>query len=160
MKNIKLFIFGLIILFFSLVYTNEVSLYRITPSFLLPWVIYISMRLNYKVCMSYSFFFSLANELLNPQLLGFTSMLYVILSHFTNKYHESFNKDKFTTILFSLFLINFIFYSIHWIYFSFTSSDTLYLLQKTGINIVYSTLVSCMIIGLIYLADKVRINFS
>ena len=159
MKNIKFFILGLILLFISLTYTNEIALYRITPSLLLPWVVYISIHLEYRVCLSYSFFFSIANELLNPQLLGFTSILYVLLSHFTNRYHSSFNKDKYTTIVFSLFVINVIFYLIHWVYFSFTNEQPWYLFQKSMITVIYSTLVSCLIIFLIFLVDKLKIVF-
>ena len=159
MKNIKLFLIGLVLLFISLVYTNEISLYKIMPSLLLPWVVYISIHLEYRVCLSFAFFFSIANELLNPQLLGFTSILYVTLSHFIHKHHASFNKDKYSTIVFSLFMINLIFYLIHWIYFSFTSPEPWFLLQKTLIAIVYNTLFSCVILFFIFFIDKLKISF-
>ncbi|MCL1827612.1 MAG: hypothetical protein FWG20_06160 [Candidatus Cloacimonetes bacterium] len=159
MKNFKLFLLGLIILFFSLAYTNEMSMYQITPSFLLPWVIYISIRLEYKVCVSYAFFFSLANELFNPQLLGFTTILYVLITHFTNLYHESFNKEKVSTIIVSLFCLNIAFYTIQWLYFSFSSQEPWFLLQKTGITIIYSTVTSCAILFVLYFVDKLKISF-
>ena len=159
MKNIKLFLVGLVLLFISLVYTNEISLYRVMPSLLLPWVVYISIHLEYKVCLSYAFFFGIAGELLNPQLLGFTSMLYVALSHFIHKHHDSFNKDKYSTIVFSLFMINFIFYFFHWVYFSFASHEPWFIFQKTVITIFYSTIISCIIIFFIFLIDKLKIVF-
>ena len=159
MKNIKLFLIGLLLLIISLVYTKEISLYKITPSLLLPWVIYISIQLDYRVSLSFAFFFSLANELLNPQLIGFTSILYVILSHFISKHHASFNKDKYSTILFSLFVINFLFYMVQWLYFSFTSPEPWFLFQKTAITIVYNTLISAVIIFLIFITDKIKVSF-
>ena len=159
MKNIKLLLSGMIILFVSSVFTNEISLYQITPNILLPWVIYISISLEYKYCLTYTFLLSLANDLLNPQLLGFTTILFVALSHFTFKYHSSFNKDKFTSILFSLLSVNLAFYMIQWVYFAFTSREPLHLLEKTLLTIGYNTILSIIVIFLLVLIDKLKVYF-
>ena len=159
MRNIKLLLSGLILLFISSVFTNEISLYQIIPNILLPWVIYISISLEYKHCLTYSFVLSLANDLLNPQLLGFTTVLFVALSHFTFKYHTSFNKDKITSVLFSLFSVNFVFYMIQWVYFSFTSREPLHLFIKSLLTIGYNTIISVIVILLLLFIDKLKVYF-
>ena len=99
----------------------------------------------------------MANDLLNPQMLGFSTIMLITLSHLTYMYNSSLNKDKYMTILFSLFLVNLAYYLIQWIYFSFSSSEPLYLLQKTGFTIVYNTIVSSIVIFIIFLIDKLKI---
>ena len=160
MRHIKLFISGIILLFISSVSADTISLYQITPCILLPWVVYISINLEYKFCLTFTFFVSLANDLLNPQLLGFTTILLVLLSHFTHEYNSSFNKDKNLTILFSLLVINLIYYMLQWVYFSFGSPEPLFLLKKTLLTIGYNTLISCIVIFLLFLVDKLRISIN
>ena len=157
MRNIKLFIIGLVLLFISAISAEDITLYHITPCIILPWVVYISIKLEYKYCLTYTFFISLANDLLNPQLLGFSTILFILLSHFTHKYNSSFNKDKYSTILFSLLVINALYFSIQWVYFSITSPEPLYLLGKTMITILYSTMISCLVLFIVFLIDKLRI---
>ena len=157
MRNIKLLLAGLILLFISSVYIKEISLYQITPTILLPWVIYISIYLDYKYCLTYTFLLSLANDLLNPQLLGFNTILFVTLSHFTHKYHSSFNKDKFRSVLFSLLCVNFVFYMIQWVYFAITSREPLHLLEKSLYTIAYNTVLSVIVIIILVLVDKLKV---
>jgi hypothetical protein len=57
----------------------------------------------------------------------------------------------------SLFLINLFFYMIHWVYFALTSPSPLLLFQKTLITIVYNTVISCVVILLISLFNKLKI---
>jgi len=160
MRSLKLFLCGLILLFISSVSADAISLYMITPCLLLPWVVYISIQLGYKHCLTFTFVLGIANDLLNPQLLGFITILLVLLSHFTHKYNNNFNKDKYGSILFSLFVINLLFYLIQWTYFSFSYHDPLYLLQKTLITVVYNTVVSCVVVFVLFLVDKLRISIQ
>ena len=157
MKKIKFALIGMILLYISTMFAEEVTLYYITPCILLPWVIYISINLDYKLCLTYTFFISLGKDLLNPQLLGFTTILYLLLAHCTHKYHTSFNKDKYSTIILSMLVINTIFYAVQWIYFSFSSPTPIALLGKLAITIVYNTILSCILLLLIYIADKLKI---
>ena len=157
MKKFKLFIIGLILLFISLVFSKELTIYQITPCLLLPWVIYISIYLEYPICLSYTFFFSVANDLLDPQRLGFSTILLVLISHFTFKYNENLNKDKYYTIAFSLLLINVVFYFFQFCYLIFTSSAYMFLIQKTLFSILYNTFFSCVIIFLINLLNRLKI---
>jgi len=159
MRHIKLLITGFILLFISSVSAESITLYQITPCILLPWVVYISIQLEYKYCLTFTFFISIANDLLNPQLLGFSTILFVLLSHFTQKYNASFNKDKYFTILFSLFVINLAYYMIQWTYFSLTSPEPWFLLQKTMLTVAYNTLISCLVIFILFIIDKMRIYF-
>ena len=159
MRHIKLLISGFILLFISAVSAETITLYQITPCILLPWVVYISIQLDYKYCLTYTFFISIANDLLNPQLLGFSTILFVLLAHLTNKYNSSFNKDKYSSIIFSLFIINFAYYMIQWAYFTITNPESLYLLQKTLLTILYNTAISCIVIFLLFIIDKMRVYF-
>ena len=144
-------------LFISAVFAEEMTLYQITPNILLPWVVYISTQLEYKYCLSFTFFLSLANDLLNPQLLGFTTILFVLVSHFVYKYNSTLNKDKFSSVLFSLLLINFAFYLVKWLYFAITSSEPFALLGKIMLTIAYNTILSCLVIVTLFLINKLKI---
>ena len=159
MRAIKLFLAGLLLLFISSVSSDSLTLYQITPNILLPWVVYISIRLDYKFCLTFTFLLSVANDLLNPQLLGFSTILFVLLSHFTHQHNNSFNKDKYSTILFSLFVINLIFYLLQWAYFALSAPEVLFLFRKTMLTIGYNTLLSCVVIFLLFVVDKMRITF-
>lgn len=157
MKNAKLLITGIILLFVSSIFAEDITLYNVTPCILLPWVVYISIVLEPRTALTYTFFVSLAHDLLNPQLLGFTTVLFILLSHFIYRYNASFNKDKYTTIMFSMLVINTAFYLVQWLYFVFSSPEPFYLLGKVAFTIVYNSFLSCIIIFVIFLIDKLRL---
>jgi len=113
-----------------------------------------------KYALSFTFFVGLANDLLNPQLLGFTTMLFLLISYIITNYHTSVNKEKFTTTLLSMFVINLLFYMAQYIFFAFTSPDPLNLLIKALITIGYNTILSCIIVYIIFLLDKLRMWFG
>lgn len=158
MRYVKLFITGILLLIITSLFTDEISVYQITPCLLLPWVIYISINLDYKSCLSFTFILGMANDLLNPQLLGFNTILLVLISHFSYRYNNSFNKDKYYTVILSLFIINFFFYFIQWAYFSVSSVNAGYLFMKTIFTIFYNTIISCVLIVILYIIDKLRIT--
>jgi len=159
-ERIKLLIIGIILLVISAIFAEDITVVNITPNIILPWVVYISIFLPSKYALSFTFFISLANDLLNPQLLGFTTMLFVVISYFISLYHTSVNKEKLTTTVFSMLVVNLLFYLVQWIYFSFTSSQPFALLLKAGITIGYNTLLSVALIYVIYLLDKLRMWFG
>jgi len=133
---------------------------NITPNIILPWVVYISVFLHSKYALTFTFFISLANDLLNPQLLGFTTMLFILISYFISAYHTSVNKEKLSTTVFSMLLVNLVFYLVQWLYFAFTVTQPFALLLKAVITIGYNTLLSVVLIYVIYLVDKLRMWFG
>jgi len=160
MQKLKLLLTGIALLIISAILADDISLYNITPCILLPWVVYISIVMESKYALSFTFFIGLSNDLLNPQLLGFTTMLFLLLSHFIYTYHTSVNKGKFTTTLLSMLVINLIFYMAQYVFFAFTSPEPLNLLIKTLITIGYNTILSCILIYIIFLLDKLRMWFG
>jgi len=159
-QKIKLLLTGIALLIISAIFAEDVTVANITPNIILPWVVYISVVLDRKFALSFTFFISLANDLLNPQLLGFTTMLLILISHFISMYHTSINKEKFTTTVFSMFLINFLFYITQWIYFSFTTAEPFTLLLKALITIGYNSILAVVLIYTIFLVDKLRMWFG
>ena len=159
MDNIKHFFIGLILLFFSAISIDSLTLYNITPNIILPWVIFISIRLDFKFALSFTFFISLGYDILNPQLLGFTTMLFVVLSYLTSKYNTSFNKT-IKSVVFTIFLVNVYFYLSQRLYFIIEAPNPLFLLEKTGLTILYNTIISCIIIYLLFFIDKLRFVFN
>lgn len=157
MHKIKLFIIGLILFFVSTAFLEEVSLYQITPCLLLPWVIYISVTLDYKYCLTMTFILSLALDIVNPQLLGFSTLLLLLVSHFTFVYHRSINKNRLVIVVLSLLFINLVYYLIQWIYFSFTYNEPFFLLGKIMLTVTYNTFLSFILVYLIALLDKLRL---
>ena len=150
----------MLLLFISAIFAEEITVYSITPNILLPWIIYISIAFENRFALTSTFFFGLANDLLNPQLLGFTTILYLLFAHFLSLHHNSFNKDKFSTITLSMFLLNFLFYFFQWVYFAFSSPEPVFLLIKAIITTVYNTLIGMAIIFVIYIIDKLKLSLG
>jgi rod shape-determining protein MreD len=158
MTNIKLLFIGFILLYISSMFADTITIYNLTPNIILPWVIYTSIRLEYKIAITFTFIISLGHDILNPQLLGFTTILFVLLSYFISKYNANFNK-KFLSTIFWLFIANMMFYITQYLYFSIRFPEPLFLLQKTGLTIVYSSIMSCFILYIIYFFEKLRFKF-
>lgn len=159
-KKIKLLLVGVILIFISALFAEEITVYNITPNILLPWIIYICIIFENRFALTTTFFYGLANDLLNPQLLGFTTILYLLFAQFISLNHNSFNKDKFSTILLSLLIINFLFYIAQWVYFAFSSPEPVYLLYKALITIFYNTILSMIIIFAVYIVDKLQLSLG
>ncbi len=157
MHKIKLIIIGIILFFVSTIFIEEFSFYQITPSLLLPWVIYISFTFDYKFNIILTFFLSLALDIINPQLLGFNTLLLLLISHFTFIYNKSINKDKIISVILSLFLLNFVYYIIQWFYFAVSFPNPIFLLGKILLTVLYNTVLSFMLIYLIAIIDKLKL---
>jgi len=157
--NLKQLIIGMILLYVSSIFVDNITIYNLTPNILLPWVIYISTRLNYKWALSFTFLISLGYDILNPQLLGFTTIIFLTFAHFVCQYNANFNK-RLSSVLFSLFVANVIFYMAQWLYFLITIPEPLFLLGKAGLTIVYNTIISCVLIYIIYFFDRLRFNLK
>jgi rod shape-determining protein MreD len=157
MHKLKLFLIGIILFFISTTFIDELSLYQITPCILLPWVIYISINFEYKYCLLLTFFFSLALDVINPQLLGFSTIIMLLISHFTFIYNKSINKNRVITVILSLLIINLFYYFIQWIYFTISSPDPLYLLSKIILTLLYNTVISFILIYVLAILDKLKI---
>ena len=158
MRKFKLFVIGAILLYIASLFIENISLFQITPCIILPWVVYISIKLEYRWCLTYTFIISLGNDLLNPQLLGFSTMLLVMISFLVYKFHTNFNKGKIYTVIISLLMINSVYFFSQWMYYSFRSPDPLFLFIKAVITIFYSTAISSIVISIIYVLDRVRIS--
>ena len=158
--NIKLLLVGLVLLYLSSISLEGITFFGVIPNLLLAWVIYVSYRLDYKYCVSFSFFIGLGYDILTPQMLGLNAIIFVLYSYFINKYKIYFNNDKVLSVSFSIFLLTLIFYVLKCFFYVLIIMEPLTLIWKTAISALLNTLLSIVLVYIIFFIDRLRFYYS
>lgn len=160
---LKLAVFGVLILYFQILFASKFEISNVIPNILVGFVIYVNVRLALKETIIYAFLLGLAYDLNHPQLLGFNTFSFLIVSFLVNNYHKNINKNKVSSILIGLSIINIVYFLPFIIYNIIIFSDKVrnitdlsYLLLNVFKFIYYIVVSFCTVIAL-SIIDKLKI---
>lgn len=138
MKSFKLIIWGILLLYVQILLAMKFAVLGIIPNFLIAYIIFVNLRQGWQSSMAISFFFGLALDLVQPNLLGLHSLSFLIISLLIQKFHTSINKKRLIFVLFSVLFLNIIYYLIfvlyHFISMQSLSGFFLYFFFAVGYN--------------------------
>lgn len=157
MRFIKYFIVSLLVLYFQILVAPRCAIWGVTPFFLLPYIVFISINLSITESTTITFLTGMAIDLLNPYLLGLSTILLLTVSLLVTKYHTSVTKDKIGPVAISVFMINLIFFV------PFTLMKGIILrfdqirLGFFPLELIYNTIVTLLFLMILVVLQKVRL---
>ena len=159
MKLIKTVLGGILILYFQILFASKFSILGIIPNFVLAYIIYINLENENNICLPIVFIVGLSLDLLNPHLLRMNTFIFLIVSYLISKFHHNINKKRFVVILFSILLINFIYYFLYSLYYFFAIDYAVNFYLLVLFAIFYNTIIVLISIYLFWIFDKIRLYF-
>lgn len=148
---------GLILLYIQLIFVPYLSDYEISFNILIPFFVWIAIKLPLKKSLYITFFIALLFDLIYPDLLGLGIISSLLITWFVNKYHNNMNKKKFFIVLLAMFIVNVLYTIAYLIYnmFIFNIAENLFI--SIGLTIVLNTILSTFLVYLFYIVSKIRI---
>ncbi|CAK7043846.1 MAG: hypothetical protein PEPC_01870 [Peptostreptococcus russellii] len=110
MKNIMLFIIGLIIMLVEVFFTNFISSF-ISVNFLLIYIIFISLYIDKNNALILCALLGLISDLMSGGIVGVSTILFLATSYFISIIEKSIFKDKRGIVCLLVAIVS-VFYSI------------------------------------------------
>ncbi len=113
MKNLKyliLFLIGLLIIFLETFFTNFI-VHFISVNLLMIYIVFISLYVNKNNALVLVGILGLLSDLISGGIVGFTAILFLVISYFISVVEKSIFKDKIGIICLLVYVIS-VFYSI------------------------------------------------
>ena len=159
MKLIKYILFSVLIIYFQVLFLSGKSFLGARLYLPLALVIYISIKLNYISCMTITLFQSMIWDVFCPQLLGLNVILNIVVCHLVFIYHSNINKEKFLSVLFSVLLINLLYFFGYWLYYIISYQNPNILVLSSILSVLINTFANVFLLYLLVLTDKLKIIF-
>ncbi|MDY6916178.1 MAG: rod shape-determining protein MreD, partial [Candidatus Cloacimonadota bacterium] len=122
MRIVKYIIGAIVLFYFQLLVAPSLNIMQNIPNFLIPFIIFISLRLGANSSMTFAFFLGLAFDLNYPGIIGLNALSLVLIAYLVNSFHKSINKSKASIVLFSIFLLVFLNDILYLLFYVFTNS--------------------------------------
>lgn len=110
MKNLILFLIGVLLIFIETFFTNYI-LNFVSVDFLLIYIVFISLYINKENALILSGILGLLSDVVSGAVVGVTAILFLVVSYFISVVEKSIFKDKREIICLLVFLISVV-YSI------------------------------------------------
>lgn len=157
MKVFKLTIFGLLILYFQIIFAAKFTILGIIPNFLLAYIIYINLELEMKKSLTLAFFIGVALDLTQPLFLGLNTLSFLIISQLVQSFHLSINKKRFIVVTFSLLLLNIVFYFIYLLFYLMTQNIDNFFGLILLFAVFYNTIITLLLSYFFQIAKRIHI---
>jgi len=160
MKSIPYILLGIFILYFQLIIAPHFTLFAIIPNFFIAYLVYISIHIKEKLLYPLSFFLGLALDIIHPPLLGFNTLLFLIISFLVSRFHRNVNKQRFLIVGLSVLFLNFLYYFVLFIYHTLAAQFTEGFFFIFLVSLIYNTLLSILVIYALILSEKIKVTLN
>ncbi len=157
MKLLKYIFWGILLLYFQILFAANFAILGIIPNFFIAFIIYINLNINLKITLPVAFLFGLALDLFNPLLLGLNAFTFIWIALLTSHFHKSINKKRFVVVFFSILFLNILYYFINFVIQFIFLEVNLNLFLVTICTIIYSTAITILTIYLFLILDKLKL---
>ncbi len=158
MKRItKLVLIGVLTLFFQIFVAPKFEILKITPNFLISYIIFVSISLEHKKALAFAFFLGLAFDLMYPLTLGLNAFAFILISFLVNRNHRSINKEKISVVMICIFATCLIYYFIFFISYLFDSEINFEVFSVNLFSIFYNLIVTILALYFFIFIDKIKL---
>ncbi|MBN2460366.1 MAG: rod shape-determining protein MreD [Candidatus Cloacimonetes bacterium] len=160
MRTLKLLVWGIIILYLQIFLAAKIAIASIIPNLFVAYVAFLSVNLRHENAVTITFFLCLAYDLTYPILLGLNTISCLILSVIVSTLQKNINKDRFSGIALSMFLLNLIYYSFFLFYYLFLNQLNLTQVTNFILSVLYNTFISVIFIYILVILDRIKLRLD
>src|SRR6056297_2405517 len=107
MRIFKYILGAILLIYFQILIAPSLGIWENIPNFLIPFVIFLALRLSTNGVMIFSFFLGLSLDLNYPGIIGLNALSLSVIAFLVSNFHKSINKSKISIVLFSIFVLVF-----------------------------------------------------
>jgi rod shape-determining protein MreD len=160
MRNLKLVIWSIFALYWQILIAPKFTISGIQPDFLIPYVIFISLRFDFNFTLPITFILGLSLDLLHPATLGLHTISLLLISFFVHNFHQPINKKRLIVVFLAIFILNFFHYLLFFLFQFISSSLTSGLPLSYFYWLIYNSLLSFITVYFLLLIDKLKITID
>ncbi len=157
LRTIKLIFFAIVLVYIQILLMPHLAIASVIPNIIIGFVIFLALYSNINLALTISFFTGLAYDLMYPSTLGLNTMLFLLICLIVSKTHQNINKERIVAVLFSLFIINIIYWFIIVLFRAMDMGVLAALFSGVLWAAVYNTIITLIVIYLFVLLERVRI---
>jgi rod shape-determining protein MreD len=158
MRLVKFIFLGIFVLYFQLLAAPHMAIFSIIPNFFISYLAYISIKNKAKSLFPIAFILGLALDIMYPPLLGLNTISFLIIVFLINRFHSNVNKQKFIIVSLSILFLNFIYYSIFFLYHVLASQIIEHFFLLFLFSILYNSIISILSVYLLIITEKIKIT--
>ncbi|HCX74018.1 MAG TPA: rod shape-determining protein MreD [Candidatus Cloacimonas sp.] len=157
MRIVKYILAAIILIYFQILIAPSLAIMHNIPNFLIPFVIFLALRLSANGVMIFAFFLGLAFDLNYPGIIGLNALSLTVIAFLVSNFHKSINKAKFSVVIFSIFLLVFLNDLFYTFFFILTNSPATKILTSNIISVFYNTAICFIMVYFFILLDRLRV---
>jgi cell shape-determining protein MreD len=150
-------IWAIIALYVQILLAPGLTLLRVTPELLLPFIVYLVVSNTPTLAYSITFFLGIGFDLTMPLQMGWHTVLFMAVALLVQLVHRSINKHKFAIVSLSLLVLNLIFYLLMIFYYLLSSPQWTALIAPSLFAIIYNSCFTIAGVYLLVMLDKLRL---
>lgn len=145
------------LIYFQILIAPSLGIWENIPNFLIPFVIFLALRLSTNGVMIFSFFLGLSLDLNYPGIIGLNALSLSVIAFLVSNFHKSINKSKISIVLFSIFVLVFLNDLFYMFFYILTNSPATKILISNIFSVFYNTAISFFMVYIFIFIDRLRI---
>ena len=109
MRLIKYILWAIVILYLQILVAPRLAIAGAEPNLIVPFIIFISSMAGANSSLTISFFLGMSIDILNPEMFGLNTLIYIILSYLVIRIHPSVNNKQMMLVALSILMLNLIY---------------------------------------------------
>ncbi|GEM_PF-1182999 len=160
MRTVKMAIWAIVALYVQVLIAPSLTLWRVMPELLLPFVVYLIISTAPSAAYSIIFFLGIAYDLTTPLQMGWHTFSFLLIALLVQLVHRSINKHKFPIVALSLIMLNGLYYLLMILYFLLASSHWKELVTPALFAVLYNSCITIIGVYLLLVIDKLRLSID
>ncbi len=160
MRTIKYVIVAIFLIYWQLLIAYKFTIYGVLPNFLIPYVIFLSLKTNTGVSLPIIFFLGLAFDITYPTLLGLNTISFIIMSYLVYRFHHTINKERLSVVFFCILILNFIHYFIFFLYYLFSNQVIFSSFSNILFAFLYNSVISVLGVYFFISVSKIKVTIN
>jgi len=148
---------GLILLYLQILLVPGIAVWNVTPSLLLPWVIYTTWKKPFINGISVSFAIGLMFDVLAPETFGLHALVFVVIGVMIDILRQPFEADSFVAIVIAVVTSNLVYALLSVFALGLLNGFDGALLGIGAIGLIYNLVFSFSIFWVLQFMSKLRV---
>lgn len=150
-------LFGLIFLFLQIFKTSDLSIWGISPNYLIAYAAYLGAYLEEKYALPLVFLLGVGYDLMMPETLGINTLLLVLICWATIFLKKSILEPKLITVSVLALAYNIFYYLIFGLFYSLQTENVSFLVTIFGLSVLINSIYTIMLFYILLLLSHLKL---
>ena len=153
---IRSIFFGLIFLFLQIFKSSDLSIWGISPNYLIAYAAYLGAYLEEKYSLPLIFLLGVGYDLVMPETLGINTLILTMVCWATIFLKKSILEPKLVTVSFLALVYNIFYYLIFGLFYSLQTENVSFLVTIFGLSVLINSIYSILLFYILLLLSHLK----